>query len=76
MPGRSKSISRCGATRGGPIVSELRCVVFRGLPKELEEELNKFFESTPCEIQYVLQSESSDLVTITVFFELDTQETS
>ena len=57
-------------------MSELRCVVFRGLPKELEEELNKFFESTPCEIQYVLQSESSDLVTITVFFELDTQETS
>ena len=57
-------------------MSQLRCVVFRGLPKELEEELNKFLESTPCEIQHVLQSESSDLVTITVFFELDTQETS
>ncbi len=55
-------------------MSQLRCVVFRGLPKELEEELNKFLESTPCEIQHMLQSESSDHVTLTVFFELDTQE--
>ncbi len=55
-------------------MSELRCVVFRGLPKELEEELNKFLESTACEIQHVLQSESEDHVTVTVFYQLDAQE--
>ena len=55
-------------------MSQLRCVVFRGLPKELEEELNKFLEATPCEIQHVLQSESSDHVTVTVFYALDPQE--
>ena len=57
-------------------MSQLRCHVFRGLPKEIEEEVNKFLESTPCEIQHVLQSESSDHVTLTVFFELDVEETS
>ncbi len=55
-------------------MSELRCVVFRGLPKELEEELNKFLQSTACEIQHVLQSESEDHVTVTVFYQLDAQE--
>ena len=57
-------------------MSQLRCVVFRGLPKELEEELNKFLEATPCEIQHVLQSESGDHITVTVLYELDTQEPS
>ena len=57
-------------------MSELRCVVFRGLPKELEEELNKFLEATPCEIQHVLQSESGDHISVTVFYELDAQEQS
>ena len=28
----------------------LRCHVFRGLPKELEEEVNKFLEVTPCHV--------------------------
>jgi hypothetical protein len=57
-------------------MSDLRCVVFRGLPKELEEELNKFLEATPCEIQHVLQSESGDHISVTVFYELDAQEQS
>ncbi len=57
-------------------MSELRCVVFRGLPKELEEELNKFLEATPCEIQHVLQSESGDHISVTVFYELDAQDPS
>ena len=57
-------------------IQTLRCVVFRGLPKELEEELNKFLESTPCEIQHVLQSESGDHVTVTVFYELDRNQDS
>lgn len=52
-------------------MNRLRCVVFRGLPKEIEEELNKFLEATPCQIQHVLQSESEDHVTVTVFYELD-----
>ena len=55
-------------------MSQLRCVVLRGLPKELEEELNKFLESTPCEIQHILQSESGDHVTVTVVYVLDAQE--
>jgi hypothetical protein len=52
-------------------MNSLRCVVFRGLPKEIEEELNKFLEATPCQIQHVLQSESVDHVTVTIFYELD-----
>ena len=36
-------------------MSRLRCVVFRGLPKELEEEVNKFLEATPCEVHHLLQ---------------------
>ena len=38
-------------------MNRLRCVVFRGLPKEVEEEVNKFLEATPVEIYRVLQSE-------------------
>lgn len=55
-------------------MSQLRCHVFRGLPKEIEEELNKFLESTPCEIHHVLQSESTNHVTITIFYVMDVQE--
>ena len=55
-------------------MSQLRCHVFRGLPKEIEEELNKFLESTPCEIHHVLQSESTSHVTITIFYVMDVQE--
>ena len=57
-------------------MSQLRCTVFRGLPKELEEEVNKFLESTPAEIQHVLQSESGDHVTLTIFYVLDPQDAS
>ncbi len=52
-------------------MSRLRCVVFRGLPKELEEEVNKFLEATPCEVHHLLQSESGDHVTVSIFYELD-----
>ena len=51
-------------------MSTLRCVVFRGLPKELEEEINKFLEATPCHVHFISQSESADHVTATVFYEL------
>ena len=55
-------------------MSQLRCHVFRGLPKEIEEEVNKFLESTPCEIHHVIQSESTNHVTITIFYVMDAQE--
>lgn len=51
-------------------MQSLRCHVFRGLPKELEEEVNKFLESTPCHVQHVVQSESQNHVTLTMFYEL------
>ena len=47
-----------------------RCRVFRGLPKEVEEDVNKFLEVSPCQVQHVVQSESDNHVTITLFFEL------
>ena len=51
-------------------MQSLRCHVFRGLPKELEEEVNKFLESMSCQIQHVVQSESENHVTLTMFYEL------
>jgi hypothetical protein len=53
--------------------SPLRCRVFRGLPKELEEDVNKFLESTPVQIHRALQSESGDHVTLTLIYEIDVQ---
>jgi hypothetical protein len=49
----------------------LRCVVMRGLPKEVEEEVNKFLEATSARVYRVLQSESGDHITLTIFYELD-----
>jgi hypothetical protein len=51
-------------------MQSLRCRVFRGLPKEVEEDVNKFLEMSPCQIQHVLQSESENHVTITLFYEI------
>lgn len=51
-------------------MQSLRCHVFRGLPKELEEEVNKFLEATPCQVQHVVQSESENHVTLTMFYVL------
>lgn len=51
-------------------MQSLRCRVFRGLPKEVEEDVNKFLEMSPCQIQHVLQSESENHVTITMFYEI------
>ncbi len=48
----------------------LRCHVFRGLPKELEEEVNKFLEVTPCRVHHVVQSESQNHVTLTMVYEI------
>jgi hypothetical protein len=50
---------------------QLRCVVLRGLPKEVQEEVNKFLEATSPRIYRVLQSESGDHITLTVFYEIE-----
>jgi hypothetical protein len=50
-------------------MSQLRCRVFRGLPKEVEEEFNKFLETTPCQVRFVTQSESGDHLSVTVLYE-------
>ncbi len=55
-------------------MGSLCCVVFRGLPKELEEEVNKFLEMTPCHVHFICQSESGDLVSLSIFYEPATQE--
>ena len=53
------------------MVGELRCLVLRGLPKELEEEVNKFLEATPCRLEHVLQSEEGGLVSLTIFYRIE-----
>ena len=55
-------------------MGSLCCVVFRGLPKELEEEVNKFLEMTPCHVHVICQSESGDLVSLSIIYEPATQE--
>jgi hypothetical protein len=57
-------------------MNPLRCIVMRGLPKELEEEFNKFIESTPCRIHNVTQSEYRGHVTLTVLYVLEPKEPS
>ena len=51
-------------------MQSLRCHVFRGLPKELEEEMYKFLEVTPCIVHHAVQSESQNHVTLTLLYEL------
>ncbi len=56
-------------------MNRLRCILFRGLPKEVEEEVSRFLETTPtAQIHNVVQSESNDHVTLTIFYELDARE--
>ena len=50
-------------------MSHLSCKVFRGLPKELEEEITKFLETTPCQVRFVTQSESGDHLSVTILYE-------
>lgn len=52
-------------------MSQLLCKVFRGLPKEVEEEITKFLEVTPCQVQFVTQSESGDHLSVTILYEPD-----
>ncbi len=50
-------------------MTQLQCLVIRGLPKEVEEELNKFLSTHLVRVVHVLQSESGDHVTLTLLYE-------
>jgi hypothetical protein len=45
------------------------CLVVRGLPKEVEEELNKFLASHTVRVLHMVQSESANHVTVTLLYE-------
>jgi len=49
----------------------LRCLLVRGLPKEAEEEINKFLSShVGVRIVHMTQSETADHVSVTLIFDL------
>ena len=50
-------------------MNSLCCIVLRGLANELEEEVNRFLEMTPCHVQFICQSESGDHISLTIFYE-------
>jgi len=47
----------------------LRARVFRGLVKEVEEDINKFLASCDVRLLHMAQSESGDHVSVTLLFE-------
>ncbi len=47
----------------------LRCVVVRGLLKEVEEELNKFLSTHEVRVLHMAQSETGDHISITLIVE-------
>ncbi len=47
----------------------LRCRVFRGLVKEVEEEIDKFLATAPVQLVHVTQSETGNHITITIIFD-------
>ena len=44
----------------------LRCLVFRGLVKEAEEEINKFLTTHRVHVLHMAQSESGDHISVTL----------
>ena len=44
----------------------LRCLVFRGLVKEAEEEINKFLSTHLVHVLHMAQSESGDHISVTL----------
>ena len=44
----------------------LRCLLFRGLVKEAEEEINKFLSSNEVRVLHMAQSESGDHISVTL----------
>jgi hypothetical protein len=46
-----------------------RCLIVRGLVKEVEEEVNKFLATHEVRVQQIAQSENSDHICLTLLFE-------
>ena len=44
----------------------LRCLVFRGLVKEAEEDINKFLSAHEVRVLHMAQSETGDHISITM----------
>lgn len=47
----------------------VRCLVVRGLVKEVEEDINKFLESHEVHILHMAQSEAGEYVSVTLIYE-------
>ena len=47
----------------------LRCLVTRGLVKEVEEELNKFLTSQDVNVVHMAQSETGEYISVTLIYE-------
>jgi hypothetical protein len=47
----------------------LRCRVFRGLVKEVEEEINKLLSTHEIRVLHMAQSETSDLISVTLIYD-------
>ena len=47
----------------------LRCIVVRGLVKEVEEEINKFLSSHEVRVLHMAESETGDHISITLILE-------
>lgn len=47
----------------------LRCIVVRGLVKEVEEEINKFLGAHEVRVLHMAQSETGDHISITLIVE-------
>ena len=47
----------------------VRCLVVRGLVKEVEEDINKFLETHEVNILHMAQSEAGEYVSVTLIYE-------
>ena len=47
----------------------LRCHVFRGLVKEVEEDINKFLSTHKIRVLHMAQSESGGFISVTLVFD-------
>ena len=47
----------------------LRCLVFRGLVKEAEEEINKYLSNHEVRVLHMAQSETGDHISVTLIVE-------
>ncbi len=47
----------------------LRCLLFRGLVKEVEEEINKYLSTHHVRVLHMAQSETGDHISVTLIVE-------